>query len=130
MEYPAVAYALADRVNALLSSEEAKQSTMGMEVEEFRDWLASQLNEVLDGQHRRVSRGMPKPAKLAVERRSPSESGDYSNVTHAAAVQLLENAPPEVQATYRRARRGGATAPAAMQMALAVIRQSQEAATS
>ena len=124
------AYKLADRISALMHSDVIYQRTMSMEAMEFREFLACEIEMVLESPLR-PSRFTEDEAPVVCDPPAPSddppEPSQLSSITHHAAMQTLQNAPKDVIATYRGCRRDGMTPAEAMEAAMEMFRRMQEA---
>jgi hypothetical protein len=101
------AFKMADRVCALMASEDARQQTFGMEFDEFREWLAYRLVDVVE------------PDGVAPRRVNTA-------ITEQVAKQLLANADPVAMSEFRACRHRGQSIRSALNRALRALSESRE----
>lgn len=127
MEPSPLAFALADHVVILHSSDLISQKTRAMEFTEFQEWLAGEIDQILEtyGAHARIE-----PPPRMREPTSPVQDGQViqpSRITDGIARKMLEAAPVAVQQVYGKARRNSETPAAALEMAMDYYARWQEA---
>jgi hypothetical protein len=139
MEFPQVAYELTDRIIALYASEEIRQTTMAMQVDEFREWLAKHMTDVLSG-HPQLAPRSPFDKPVSVERveflteptlpepgaflTEPPPGRDNKNLI----AEMLKNTPPEVRRLYEQMLDRGLDEMEACEAALQLLAQQRSEA--
>jgi hypothetical protein len=128
VEFPQVAYELTDRIIALYASEEIRQKTMAMEVDEFRDWLTMHMTDVLSG-HPRLA--PPSPFNKPAEPEPIVFVGDPLSAQRSSKQiinEMIQNTPPEVRHLYEQQLGRGLTEMEACEASLQLLAQQRSEA--